>query len=295
MRYQINLLFLAVAALLAGCSAPKAVTSYQTNATQAEAEGNFEAATENWRLYFDQQMTAGNEVSPEMYAKAANTAIKANQEDLALKWFEQAKSANYADEKMYLTMADIYRQNNRLAEEMEILETYNGKYGSQTDSAGINVRLFEIYTQTNNQEKAAELWPSLRPEDQKQEKYLDKYFSFLKQSGHTATNDSLAEVLLEVNPEHVKALEWLGEKYYQRAEERYNREMKKYENNKTHVQHFHLVQELKTVTADFQKSLTYFKKLWEIKQDPYYAPYLVNIYTRFEDKEKANYYRKFLN
>ena len=132
-------------------------------------------------------------------------------------------------------------------------------------------------------------------ESRKTEKYLNNYFQIERKLENDALTDSIAEVILEVNPDHVKALEWLGDKYYQEAESLYQREMKKYENNKTHMQHFHLVQELKNVTADFKKSLTYFKRLWDIEQNPRYASYMANIYTRFEDPEKAKYYKKFIN
>jgi tetratricopeptide (TPR) repeat protein len=295
MQFKTHLLLILIISILIGCStSKKVVTSHQTNAEQAEVAGNFESATENWRLYFDGQSTKGLEISPENYARAAKTALKANQADLALSWLEKAQAANYDDPEIYLMMAEIYRENNRLPDEKGVLETYRENYPAQTDTAGVNTRLFEIYTQLNDKGKASEIWADMSLEDRKQEKYLNEYFSIQKQLGHTAAVDSIAEEILKDSPENVKALEWLGEKYYKRAEEKYKVEMKKYEDNHTHVQHFHLVQALKTVTADFQKALAYFQKLWEIKQDPYYAPYLVNIYTRFEDNEKANYYRKFL-
>jgi tetratricopeptide (TPR) repeat protein len=295
MQIKTHLLLILITSILIGCStSQKVVTSYQTNAEQAELAGNFESATENWRLYFDEQSTKGIEISPENYAKAAKTAIKAKQADLALSWFEKAQAANYDDPETYLMMADIYRQNNRLPDEKGILETYRENFSGETDTAGVNTRLFEIYTQLNDKEKAAGIWPDMSMESRATEKYLNEYFSIVKESGNSAAIDSIAEEILKADPENVKALEWLGEKYYKRAEEKYKVEMKKYEDNHTHVQHFHLVQALKTVTADFQKALPYFKKLWQIEQDPYYAPYLVNIYTRFEDKKNADYYRKFL-
>ena len=162
------------------------------------------------------------------------------------------------------------------------------------DSAGVSIRLFEIYTQINDREKAAEIWPFIPQENRESEKYLEDYFSVQKKLDNDAVSDSVAHEILKLNPENVDALEWLATRYYHMAEDRYQREMKKYEKNHTHMQHFRLTQQLLVVTEDFKKSQSYFKTLWKMKQDPRYATYLVNIYTRFEEPAKADYYRKFV-
>ena len=261
MRYTTIGLIVIIAMLVAGCGAPKVTTSYQNLAEQAVAEGNFEAATANWRLFFEQQLLEENEIAPEHYAQAGKMAFRANQADLALDWFQQAEYGNYADAGMYLDLANIYKEKGDLQKELEALEFYHRNYQDKTDLEGVNSRLFQIYAQIKDEKKALELWPQMRQ---------------------------------EINPKNIPALEWLGIKYYNQAEERYQREMKKYEANRTRVQHIKLTQELKTVTADFRKALEYFKPLWEIDQNPRYAAYLVNIYNRFEDPDTANYYRKYL-
>jgi tetratricopeptide (TPR) repeat protein len=283
-----------VVILAAGCGTPKVTTSYRTIAEQAVAEGNFEAATENWRLFFEQQSLEKKEIEPENYAQAGKMAFRANQPELALDWFQQAEYGNYGDAAMYTDLAEIYRQQGNLQKELEALEFYHRNYQNETDLEGANTRLFQIYTEVKNEEKAMSLWPRMKLEDRQEEDNLAKYFTIQRQLKNESVSDSIAEALLEVNPKNVPALEWLGIKYYNQAEERYQREMKKYENNRNRVQHIKLTQELKTVTADFQKALEYFKPLWEIDQNASYAAYLVNIYNRFEDPATANYYRKYL-
>ncbi len=294
MRYTTISLIVMIAILVVGCGTPKVTVSYQNLAEQAVAEGNFEAATENWRLFFDQQLLEENEIAPEHYAQAGKMAFRANQPDLALDWFQQAEYGNYGDAGMYLDLAAIYRQQGNLQKELEALEFYYRNYQNETDLEGVNTRLFHIYTQMKDEQNALAFWPRMRLEDRKEEENLANYFAIQRQLKNESASDSIAEVLLEVNPQNVPALEWLGIKYYNQAEDRYQREMKKYETNRTRVQHIKLTQELKTVTADFQKALDYFKPLWEIDQNARYAAYLVNIYNRFEDPATANYYRKYL-
>jgi hypothetical protein len=55
-----------------------------------------------------------------------------------------------------------------------------------------------------------------------------------------------------------------------------------------------LLEQLDVVTANFKKSLTYFEKLWEQNPGEKYAPYMANIHARFNDEQKARYYRKFV-
>ncbi|WP_430973707.1 hypothetical protein [Sunxiuqinia rutila] len=294
MKSRSGILIVMIALMAGGCGAPKVTTSYRNMAQQAVAEGNFEAATENWRLYFEQQLLDGNEVPPAYYAEAAKMATQANQSELALNWLEQAQSLNYADSDMYLNLAALYEQKKNLSKELDALEFYQANYPDQPELKKVNARLFEIYSQINEREKALALWPSLRMEDRQQEKYLDPYFSIQKKLKNEAVCDSVAEEILALNPKNVAALEWMGIKYYNQAENRYQSEMKKYQENHTRVQHIKLTQALKTVTADFQKSLSYFKPLWEMDQNSRYAAYLVNIYTRFEDPKSANLYRKYL-
>ncbi|MCA1759428.1 MAG: hypothetical protein LC658_06640, partial [Bacteroidales bacterium] len=85
-------------------------------------------------------------------------------------------------------------------------------------------------------------------------------------------------------------------KIYHQAEERYQREMKKYENNRTRSQYRILLKELDKVTANFRVALVYFEKLWELKPESRkdYAGYMSNIHLRFNDEQKANYYRNFV-
>ena len=280
--------------LMVACGTPKMVTSYRTIAEQAVAEGNFEAATENWRLYFEEQMLDKNEIAPEHYAQAAKMAFRANKPDLALSWYKQAQAGNYADAEMYFDIATIYKQQNNLSKELDALEYYRNNFQDDANLDKVNSRLFEIYATINNPQKAVELWPLISEENRTKEEYLDPYFAVQKQLDHQTVSDSLAEAILLVNPKHEKALEWLGDKYYHQAEDLYQREMKAYEKNHTRVQHIKLTKKLKAVTADFRKAADYFKQLWEINQDPHYATYLVNIYTRFKENDTANYYRKFL-
>ena len=79
-----RILIIVVVFLLAGCGSSKMITSYQTNAENAEASGDFETATENWQLYLENEWKKGVDVPVESIARAAKTAFKAKQFDLGI-------------------------------------------------------------------------------------------------------------------------------------------------------------------------------------------------------------------
>ena len=68
--------------------------------------------------------------------------------------------------------------------------------------------------------------------------------------------------------------------------------MKAYKAKRTNSQYSRLLKALEQVYPDFRKSRDYYLKLYKIDPKKEYANYLGNIFTRLDDKEKAEYYYK---
>jgi tetratricopeptide (TPR) repeat protein len=277
---------------LAACGGPKNLTKYKESAKSAIAEGNYSVAVESWKNYFEQQAATAEGITGEEYAEAAKTAYKAGMNEQATDWFDQARYKNYSGEEMYLTLAEIFRGQDNLSKELSALEYYRENF-SKTN-AEVNSRLFSIYDEIDMTEKALTIWKNLPDSKKNTEENLEKYFEINKELDNEAVVDSVSLELLEVNPNHTEALEWNAMKHYWKAENLYKSEMRKYEANKTRSQYRKLLEQLDVVTANFKKSLTYFEKLWEQNPGEKYAPYMANIYARFNDEQKASYYRKFV-
>ena len=261
-------------------------------AQAASAEGNFGGALQNWESYFS-QLNAKNLAIPQGdYVMAANDAFKAQNFPKAVSWFDSARLDGYEGADMHLACAAIFRSQDNLSRELTSLRVLADKYPEVAAKEGIHTRLFEIYMEIDR-EKALAQWNKLDETVQGTEKYLENYFLLNKNLNNNALCDSLAEVLLVLNPGHVAALEWNGEKYYWLSENRYQTEMEKYNKKRTHVQYQFLLGELKKVTADFIRSRDYFEKLWKKDENPRYATFLANIYNRLDNPEKAQYYKIF--
>jgi len=287
-----NSILLALVLISAACRGPKNFTQYKQNAQQAVSEGDYTQAVEAWTTYFNGQKEAENEISGAEYADAAKTAFKAGMNNQAADWFDQARWAGYADEEMYTTLAEIYKDMDNLSKELTALEYYYDNF--RKDNPEVNSRLFSIYDEIDQDEKALAVWEKLPLEKQRERENIEKFFAINKKLENEGVVDSVSSELLEINPDHTGALEWEAMKYYWKAENRYQREMEKYNNNKTRSQYRILLDELDKVTADFKVALSYFEKLWEQNPGEKYASYMANIYARFNDKEKADYYRKFV-
>lgn len=288
------LIWLVFIVLLTNCSSPKLATkpmiSNKTVAEQSMADGNFNKAVEAWKLYFDQtppEQTKGNE-----FAQAAQSALKSGDQTQSISWFDQARYKNFADAEMYSTLAKIYSSQQNISKELSALEYYKNHFTKDLNE--VNSRLYEIYFEIKMYDKAQEAWLKMDENSKNEPSHLNSFFRLNKSLENNSVCDSLATVILEKEPLNVDALEWNGNKYYWLGENRYQREMEKYNKNKTNKQYKILLNELDLATADFKKALPYFEKLWEIEPGEKYASYFANIYARFGDESKVGYYKKYM-
>ena len=246
--------------LIVGCGTPKVLVSYKNNAENAASQGNYTQAVEAWKQYFNQQLIEETEGS--VFAQAAKTAYKSGDSDLALNWFDQARYKDYADAEMYLTLAKIFKSKNNISKELNTLEYITENFSENTEE--IDDRLFDVYFEIKLMDKALQVWERLDKNSKNDILKLNSYFLINKELKDTIVCDSLSLVLLEKDPLNIEGLEWNAKKYYWLGENRYQREMEKYNNKKTIRQYKILLKELDLATADFKKSLPYFEKLWEI-------------------------------
>jgi len=276
--------------LLFGCGAPKVLTSYKDNAETAASQGNYAQAVEAWKQYFSQHPV--EETEGAFFAEAALTAFHAGDNKLATDWFDQARYKNFSSPEMYTTLTKIYHSQGNLSKELSALEFYTTHFSDVPNE--IYSRLFEIYDEIKMDDKALAVWGKMSEASKNMVPHLEDYFQINQKKENREVCDSVSLVLLQKDPKNVDALEWNARKYYVKAENRYEEQMEKYNQNKTTKQYRILLKQLDLVTADFKKALPYLEKLWEIDPGKKYAGYLANIYTRFGNEKKADYYKKYL-
>lgn len=279
--------------LFAACSGPKIIApppSGKAIAEKATAEGKYAEAVAAWKNHFSEQTLAS--IPGEDYATAAQMAYKNGDSNQAISWFDQARYKNFASDDMYSTLSEIYREQQNISKELGALEFYASNFSENLNE--VKQRLFAIYFELKLTDNALETWAKMDVTSKNELTNLKTFFSINKQKENSEVCDSLAMVILDREPANVSALEWIGNKYYWLGENRYQREMEKYNKNKTNKQYKILLTELDLATADFKRALPYFEKLWNIESGEKYASYFINIYARFGDEPKVNYYKKYV-
>lgn len=290
MSYKVLSAIIVVSFILFSCGSTKVLVSNKSNAETAAASGDYAAAVKSWELYFNQ--TPLEEVKGIEFATAAKAAFKSGNNTQAISWFDQARYKNYSDFEMYIDLADIYRKQKNISKELTALEFIKDNFNEKSDQ--VNDRLFQIYHEIKLTDKALDTWNEMDSKAKNKLPNLISYFEIQKQLKDSTVCDSIAPVIIEKDPNQVEALDWMATKYYWMGEHRYQREMEKYNENKTRSQYRILLKELDKSTADFKKSLTYLEKLWNVEPEKKYASYLANIYARFGDEKKSNYYQKYI-
>ncbi len=280
--------------LLSSCGTPKQITYYDQLAMSSGENGDYSQAISQWNTYIDNQQNNALEVNPKAYAELGKNYFALEQYEQAEMNFDKARDENYSDAEMYVMMSERYHMIDNLSKEITALEFYRDHFPKDKDSSLMRNRLFETSLESENWELAESIWIQMDSSSKSEEKYLQVYFEMNEKLENTKKCDLIAEQLLSINSKNRDALDWMAKKYYNRAEDRYEKAMATYNKKKTSRTYKTLLKELDTVTADFKKSLKYFEPLWQMEDGKKYAVYLANIYARFDDKKKSQYYKGFI-
>ncbi len=284
----ISVLFISL--LMSGCSSTSSLSQLNDKAGKAGMAGDWETAFKLYEDFIKNQESKNKEISGDVYGKASRAALEANKFTEAEKYFKLAEYKGYSNADLYASMINIYRNIDNLSKEMDALEYFVEHFKQDPRVPEFKKRLFETYIESENWEKAVTVWKTLSPEDQMQKQMIELYFTAQKKLGNTQVCDQMAAILLKLDVTNKMALEWNAEKYFWKAENHYQQAMNDYEKNKTNKQYLIMVKELDGVTADFKKSLGYFEKLYKLYPSKEYAKFMSNIYIRFQDKDKSDYY-----
>jgi len=287
--------FVIFGVLISCAPAKQTVVNVVNYGQQADADfnaGNFEAALTGYENEMAARKAEKTMADGKIYRNAGLSALELKQTAKAIEYLEVAKYTPAVDAETWAGLAKCYREIDNLSKEMTAIESYIEKYPEGKEINGFRVRLFELYVESQNWQPAFDTWPLIAETAGTQLKLLNDYFKVNRKLGNDQNCDDLAPKMLQLDDKNLVALEWQAKKYYWKAEDFYQAEMKAYEANKTNKQYLKLLESLKLATADFKISLGYFERLYAIDPKPDYANYMGNIYARFDDKKNADFYHE---
>jgi len=294
-------LFIAILALAIAfvrCSAPKTVVvetkdpSIQKlqDANNAFSAGDYQKALTNYEEIVELKKLEKKRPDSTIYQNAGISAWELKQTDKAIQYLEIAKRYPIATDKTYSILAKIFLEKDNLSKEITNLEAYTTKYPQGSEIQAMRKQLFNAYLKSENWDSSYKLWTSIDPKDQNDAKMLNSYFKVCEKLNYKNQLDGVAQKLLKADANNIDALEHFAEKYYWLAENSYIKEMKAYNEHKTQEQYQKLLAAFKVLNENYKISRDYFLRLYQISPKSRYATFLGNIFTRFENKEKADYY-----
>lgn len=292
MKYLIFIVSIGIVIMFDGCGTGNQIAQKNATADSYFKAGNYKEALLSYNEIIQQYENNNNSTACPIYTNAGESALKTGDDKLAISYLSKARHTNSANENTYFLLGEGYKQIDNLSMEISTLEDYMKLYPNGKHISIVRIRLFYTYVESENFDKALLLWPDINDDDKKSVKLLETYFIANKELDNNDSCNDIAKELLSVEKDNLIALEWFGKQYYNKAENRYQIEIKAYEKNKTKKQYNILIKALEVVTIDFKKSLTYFKKIYTLQPTSQNARYLSNIYDRLSDKKKAAYYKK---
>ncbi|MFC2112828.1 tetratricopeptide repeat protein [Bacteroidota bacterium] len=277
--------------LLIGCSGGKYIE--QTKAGEEFFHnGEFSKTLELSEQIISETELKGKHASGSVYFLAGASAYELGNFDKSLEYLLKAQEQEYSGEDIYVYLAGNYRHIDNLSKEINTLENYLSKYPQGKIISKVRERLFQTCLESENFDLADELWSNLDSISREDLTNLEVYLNLNSMQKNTELCNSLGKQILDKDPNNESALKWFGELLFWRAENTYLSQMKAYRENRTHKQYAILLEAFKQVNTDFKKSRDHFVNLYKLYPKPEYASYLANIYTRLEDEEKANYYKR---
>lgn len=274
------------------CDSGKKLAQTRQTAQIAFKSGDYTKALDLWEGIINNYEQKGNEEECPVYTEAGFAAMKLNKDEKAEKYLKQAAYGNMRTEKTYLALSKLYKQKDNLSLELENLEIYDKKYPMGVDIDYVNLRLFKLYIEIDTYDKALLYWKKLSIETQSQLESLQHILIVYDELDMTEEAAATAKSIFEKDNENIAAFKWMANHYFWKAEERYQKEMNIYMENKTRKQYSILLRVIDEVTVDYKTALKYAKKLYKLEPIPENAKLLGNTYDRLNYKKEAEYYQK---
>lgn len=275
---------------VSSCTVSKQVKQLNYDAQKAYEASDYGTALSSYEQIISIKTDRKQKVDGVVYRNAGLSAWKLGETGKTIEYLEVAKQKDAANAPTYSSLAKAYLEIDNLSREINNLQEYVELYPEGEEIDEVRTQLFIAYVESNNWHYAIELWDQLKPSHREEDKVLVGYMKTLRALDRNENIIALAKKINKIDSNNLDALQVLAQEYYRMAEDSYQAEMKAYENNRTNRQYRQLLAALEVINANFRTSRDYFERLYELDPNPRFATFLGNIYTRFDNKQRADYY-----
>jgi tetratricopeptide (TPR) repeat protein len=277
-------------ALVVGCA-----SDYEKLKTLSKAKtesGNLSEALKMYQDYIAKHDNGTQKINPQVYLETALLASKLEKYKLGAQYFDKLRFDTIGGADRYYYASKCYQTIDNLSKEIEALEVFNKEFSTDGRISGINNRLFFTYVESENWDKAKNLWTIL-PNSDSNLNLLTQYYIVCKKLNLT-DKEKIANSILKLDDNNFEANLYFANKHYNLAETLYKKEMDAYNKKRSRKQYKRLLKALDQTGKDYRKARDLFEKIFKIKKDKKVAKFLMNIYARLNNKKKVNYYKKYI-
>jgi len=287
---KIGLIFLMAALITSLCTTTLSLADLQNNADMAYDEGDYSTALKHYEKLIERWNNDHAFEENPYYDKAGHAAFAMQDYGKANEYFAHSMHYGTAGAKTYHALIAYNQEIENFSREMTTLHGLIEKFPDEAAKTGAHERLFEMYVETSRWEEAAGQARHISAATDV--KLLEQLLMVYQRLGDEEEEERIAKKLLQIDRNNTAALEWQAKKYFDAAEARYIAETEAYERNKSRRQYAQLLRGYEEAGEDYRKARDIFERLYRENPERRYAIYLYNIYARFQDEEKANYYRQ---
>ncbi|MGQ1787483.1 MULTISPECIES: hypothetical protein [unclassified Saccharicrinis] len=277
--------------VLNSCSPVKKLDASKVAAMATYDSQNYSQAYNQLSALISNYNMANIKVPHDIYLKAADCASRLKNFDGAAGYFSQAlnDSVTLKGVKGYIGSIKGLGDNRMLS---SVLSKYSGFLNENGEGDYLTKAQFDIALNEKDNNAILSTFPKLKNTNEEQSM---AYLSALEEAGNKKEALDFCSKLVNENPSYNQAKEWKAVYYYTMAEEGYQSEMAKYNQNKTYTAYVYLKRDLKKVSANYRVSKGLFEDLRkQYPSEKKYVKYLKNIYLRLEMKPEAAAMEKLL-
>lgn len=288
MRYLKLIVVLLIAVIVYSCGTQLQQLQTQTK-PQLESK-NYKGALTTYQEFIQKSETSNTIVEPQVYFQAAKVAYLAKEFETAKIFFEKIRYSKIETIEYYKYAAKTYKAIDNLSRELDFLESYTSNFPVQVQEQELINRMFLVYVESENFDKAFDYWEKLNPSKNKNEALLIGYLTVCTEL-QKGDPDHIANSILFVNNKSVTALKYWGIKYYKKAESIYKPALDAYNKKRTNKRYKKLLKAIEDSTSSYQAAKKKLLEAYNLSEDKEAAKYLANVYARFNDKRNHNYYK----
>lgn len=283
-----SLLFLATISILTSCAINnKLTTQLRYEADMLFAKGEY-AEAYNKYMQIDLNNYPFDSI---LYRNISITAYNIKKYDTTCQYGSKISHIN--DTTLTFALYESFDSINKPDNAILLIEE-NQKIFEDKYSKDIIINKLAYYYNTTKDYKLTNIYKQINSSTLRSQCF-ENYFKLIKDSTTEKDLLNICKEAIKDNPKQIIAIDFIAISLYNTGEAKYNAVMNDYNKNKNATTYAYLRRDLKRISTIYVEAKTHFETLRKLVPDEKnYIRYLINIYNRLDQNDKAKSLKKLL-